>query len=71
MPGAANAVLSMTQGDSFSGDFNDGIQVGPRAWENEWYALAKIAVIKLAHAYRKQYGMSAISLMPTNSLRAG
>jgi GDP-L-fucose synthase len=33
---------------------------------NEWYAIAKIAGIKLAQAYRKQYGFHAISLMPTN-----
>jgi GDP-L-fucose synthase len=33
---------------------------------NEWYALAKIAGIKLCQAYRLQYGFNAISLMPTN-----
>ena len=33
---------------------------------NEWYAIAKIAGIKLAQAYRQQYGFRAISLMPTN-----
>jgi len=33
---------------------------------NEWYAIAKIAGIKLAQAYRMQYGFRAISLMPTN-----
>lgn len=33
---------------------------------NEWYAVAKIAGIKLAQAYRQQYGFHAISLMPTN-----
>jgi GDP-L-fucose synthase len=33
---------------------------------NEWYAVAKIAGIKLAQAYRQQHGFSAISLMPTN-----
>ena len=33
---------------------------------NEWYAIAKIAGIKLAQAYRQQYGLNAISLMPTN-----
>jgi GDP-L-fucose synthase len=33
---------------------------------NEWYAIAKIAGIKLAQAYRQQYGFCAISLMPTN-----
>ncbi len=33
---------------------------------NEWYALAKIAGIKLCQAYRKQFGDDFISLMPTN-----
>jgi len=33
---------------------------------NEAYAIAKIAGLKLAQAYRAQYGFSAISLMPTN-----
>lgn len=33
---------------------------------NEWYAIAKIAGIKMVQAYRKQYGFSAISVMPTN-----
>lgn len=33
---------------------------------NEWYALAKIAGIKLCQAYRRQYGFHAISAMPTN-----
>jgi GDP-L-fucose synthase len=33
---------------------------------NEWYAIAKIAGIKMCQAYRAQYGLNAISLMPTN-----
>ncbi len=33
---------------------------------NEWYAIAKIAGIKLCQAYRKQYGCDFISAMPTN-----
>lgn len=33
---------------------------------NEWYAVAKIAGIKMCQAYRAQYGFNAISLMPTN-----
>jgi GDP-L-fucose synthase len=39
---------------------------GPLETTNEWYAIAKIAGIKMAQAYRKQYGFNAISLMPTN-----
>ncbi len=33
---------------------------------NQWYAIAKIAGIKLGQALRRQYGFNAISLMPTN-----
>lgn len=33
---------------------------------NQWYAIAKIAGIKLCQAYRKQHGFDAISAMPTN-----
>lgn len=33
---------------------------------NEWYAIAKIAGIKMCQAYRKQYGFDAIAVMPTN-----
>lgn len=33
---------------------------------NEWYAIAKIAGIKMCQAYRRQYGFDAIALMPTN-----
>ena len=33
---------------------------------NEWYAMAKIAGIKMCQAYRKQYGFDVICLMPTN-----
>jgi GDP-L-fucose synthase len=39
---------------------------GPLEPTNEWYAIAKIAGIKMCQAYRRQYGMDAISLMPTN-----
>jgi GDP-L-fucose synthase len=33
---------------------------------NEWYAIAKIAGLKMAQAYRLQYGFNAISVLPTN-----
>lgn len=33
---------------------------------NEWYAIAKIAGVKMCQAYRRQYGFSAIATMPTN-----
>jgi GDP-L-fucose synthase len=39
---------------------------GPLEPTNEWYAIAKIAGIKLAQAYRRQHGRNFISAMPTN-----
>lgn len=39
---------------------------GPLEPTNEGYAISKIAALELAKMYRRQYGMSAISLMPTN-----
>jgi GDP-L-fucose synthase len=39
---------------------------GPLEPTNEWYAVAKIAGIKLCQAYRRQYGCDFISAMPTN-----
>lgn len=39
---------------------------GPLEPTNQWYAIAKIAGIKTCQAYREQYGLNAISLMPTN-----
>jgi len=39
---------------------------GPLEPTNEWYAVAKIAGIKMCQAYRRQYGFRAISAMPTN-----
>jgi len=44
----------------------ESLLTGPLEPTNEWYAIAKIAGIKLAQAYRAQYGLKAISLMPTN-----
>jgi GDP-L-fucose synthase len=39
---------------------------GPLEPTNEWYAVAKLAGIKLCQAYARQYGFGAISLLPTN-----
>ena len=39
---------------------------GPLEPTNEWYAVAKIAGIKLCQAFRKQYGADFVSVMPTN-----
>lgn len=44
----------------------DSLLTGPLEATNEWYAIAKIAGIKMCQAYRQQYGFNAISLMPTN-----
>ncbi|WP_159015897.1 GDP-L-fucose synthase [Cognatiluteimonas profundi] len=44
----------------------DYLLTGPLEPTNEWYAIAKIAGIKLCQAYRRQYGFNTISLMPTN-----
>ena len=39
---------------------------GPLEPTNQWYAVAKIAGIKLCQAYRRQYGCDFVSVMPTN-----
>lgn len=39
---------------------------GPLEPTNQWYAVAKIAGIKLCQAYRAQYGMNCVPVMPTN-----
>ncbi|MDG1216229.1 MAG: GDP-L-fucose synthase [Luminiphilus sp.] len=44
----------------------NALLTGPLEPTNEWYAIAKIAGIKLAQAYRRQYGRDWISAMPTN-----
>jgi GDP-L-fucose synthase len=44
----------------------DALLTGPLEPTNEWYAVAKIAGIKLCEAYRKQHGADFISAMPTN-----
>jgi GDP-L-fucose synthase len=42
----------------------DALLTGSLEPTNEWYAVAKIAGIKMGQAYRRQYGFDAISLMP-------
>lgn len=44
----------------------DALMTGPLEQTNEWYAVAKIAGIKLAQSYRRQYGCNFISAQPTN-----
>ena len=44
----------------------DALLTGPLEPTNQWYAIAKIAGIKLCQAYRRQYGCDFISALPTN-----
>jgi GDP-L-fucose synthase len=44
----------------------DCLLTGPLEPTNEWYAIAKIAGLKMCAAYRRQHGFNAISVMPTN-----
>jgi GDP-L-fucose synthase len=44
----------------------DSLLTGALEPSNQWYAIAKIAGLKLAQAYREQHSLCAISLMPTN-----
>jgi len=44
----------------------DSLLTGPLEPTNEWYAIAKIAGLKMCEAYRRQYGADFISAMPTN-----
>ncbi len=44
----------------------DSLLTGPLEPTNQWYAVAKIAGIMFCRAYRRQYGLDYISVMPTN-----
>ena len=44
----------------------DALLTGPLAPTNQWYAIAKIAGIKMCQAYRRQHGFDAICVQPTN-----
>lgn len=44
----------------------DALLTGALEPTNEWYAIAKIAGLKMCQAYRRQYGFDAIAAMPTN-----
>lgn len=44
----------------------ESLLTAPLEKTNEWYAVAKIAGIKMCQAYRRQYGSDFISAMPTN-----
>lgn len=49
----------------------DALLTGPLEPTNQWYAIAKIAALKLAEAYRRQFGRSYFAAMPTNLYGAG
>jgi len=49
----------------------DALLTGPLEETNQWYAVAKIAGIKMCQAYRRQYGFDAISVQPTNLFGPG
>jgi GDP-L-fucose synthase len=49
----------------------DSLLTGELEPTNQWYAVAKIAGIKMCQAYRRQYGFSAICLQPTNAYGPG
>lgn len=44
----------------------EDLLTGPLELTNEWYAIAKIAGIKLCQSFRRQYGCDFVSVMPTN-----
>lgn len=49
----------------------EALLTGPLEPTNQWYAVAKIAGMKLCQAYRRQYGCDFISAMPTNLFGPG
>ena len=58
-------VLHLSQARA-AADERGRLLTGPLEPTNQWYAIAKIAGIKLCQAYRRQYGCDFISAMPTN-----
>lgn len=44
----------------------DQLLTGPLEQTDQWYAIAKIAGVKMCEAYRRQFGSDFISIMPTN-----
>ncbi len=52
--------------DAYQPISEEALLAGPLEPTNQWYAVAKIAGIKLCQAYRRQYGADYISVMPSN-----
>ncbi|MDD3313795.1 GDP-L-fucose synthase [Pseudodesulfovibrio sp.] len=44
----------------------EALLTGPLEPTNQWYAVAKLAAVKMIEAYRRQYGFNGLTLMPTN-----
>ncbi len=66
-----NKVLFMASGCIYPRDpliptSEDQLLTGPLEPTNQWYAVAKIAGVKTGEAYRKQFGMDIVSVMPCN-----
>ncbi len=66
-----NKVLFMASGCIYPRDpqiptSEDQLLTGPLEPTNQWYAVAKIAGVKMGEAYLKQFGMDIVSLMPCN-----
>ena len=73
-PGATGCVNSLFLGSSCTSTRStrrsrcpkDCLLSGPLEPTNQWYAIAKIAGLKMCQAYRRQYGFNALAVMPTN-----
>jgi nucleoside-diphosphate-sugar epimerase len=63
--------LAFTHASPSSPMSEDQLLAGELEPTNEWYAIAKIAGLKLCEAHRRQYGNNFISVMPTNPLWPG
>ena len=64
-PGVPRLVLHLSAAGA-AADRGISLLTGPLEPTNEWYAIAKIAGVKLCQAYRRQHGRRYISIMPRN-----
>ena len=60
------SIVHLSEARAISRSPRKSFSTGPLEPTNQWYAIAKIAGIKLCQAYRRQYGADFISVMPTN-----
>ena len=61
-----SGVIVHFSADGPTADAEEALLTGALEPTNEWYAIAKIAGIKLCQAFRRQYGCDFVSVMPTN-----